>query len=130
MNRRSAIISFAVFLLSASSLAAQANVDTVYEQKAFEDAQAAGKPILLHVAATWCETCHAQREVLNKLEKDDAFKDFVILTIDYDDQKEAMRSFGVTKRSTLIVFKGKTEIGRATGTTKAEKIEALMTQAL
>ena len=130
MNRRTAIVSLASALLINATFVAHANVDAAFEQKAFEDAQAAGKSILLHVAATWCETCHAQREVLNKLETEGAFKDLVILTIDYDTQKDIMRSFGVTKRSTLIAFKGKTETGRVTGTTNAAKIKALMTQAL
>lgn len=130
MNRRYALISLAAAIFAASNAPVQAATDIPFEMTAFEQAQISGKSILLHVAATWCETCHAQRAVLNKLETEDAFKDLVILTIDYDKQKDVMRSFGVTKRSTLIAFRGKSEIGRITGTTKAAKIKALMTQAL
>lgn len=130
MNRRFALVNLTAAILSIASFPAMATVDAAFDQKAFDEAQASGKSILLHVAATWCETCHAQREVLNTLESDEVFKDFVILTIDYDSQKDVMRAFGVTKRSTLIAFKGKMEVARVTGTTKSAKIKALMAQAL
>ena len=68
--------------------------------------------------------------MLDKLEKDEAFKDYVILTIDYDTQKDVMRSFGATRRSTLIAFKGKTEVGRLVGNTKLSPIKSLLTKAL
>ncbi len=130
MNRRYALISLAAAVLAASNAPIHAATDIAFEKTAFEEAQASGKSILLHVAATWCETCHAQRAVLDKLEKDEAFKDYVILTIDYDTQKDVMRSFGATRRSTLIAFKGKTEVGRLVGNTKLSPIKSLLTKAL
>ena len=41
-----------------------------------------------------------------------------------------MRSFGAQSRSTLIVFKGKKEVGRLVGDTKETSIKALMAKAL
>lgn len=130
MNRRHALISLASVALALSQFPAQAKTDTAFEQTAFDEAQASGKSILLHVFATWCETCHAQRAVLDKLERDAAFGNYVVLAIDFDTQKDVMRSFGATSRSTLIAFKGKTEVGRLVGDTKLAKIKALMAKGL
>lgn len=130
MNRRHALISLASAGLVLSLAQAQAKTDTAFDQTAFDAAQASGKPILLHVFADWCETCHAQRAVLDKLEADAAFTNYVVLAIDFDTQKDVMRSFGATSRSTLIAFKGKTEVGRLVGDTKLAKIKALMAKGL
>ncbi len=130
MNRRFVLTSVLAAAFSATALPAFAATDSAFNQQAFETAQAAGKSIVLHVAATWCETCQAQRAVLNKLEVDPAYKDYLIITIDYDKQKDVMRSFKVTSRSTLIAFKGKTELGRMTGNTKLPVIKALIDKAL
>ena len=130
MNRRFVLISFLSAVLAAPILSASAATESTFDQQAFEAAQVAGKPIILHVAATWCETCQAQRAVLNKLEVDPAYRDYQIITIDYDKQKDVMRRFNVTSRSTLIAFKGTTEVGRMTGNTKLPAIKALIDKAL
>lgn len=130
MNRRHALFFLASAAFALSPVPVQAKTDTAFEQNAFDAAQAADKPILLHVFATWCETCHAQRAVLDKLETDAAFGNYVVLAIDFDTQKDVMRSFGATSRSTLIAFKGKTEVGRLVGDTKLAKIKALMAKGL
>ncbi len=130
MNRRFVLISILSAALAATAAPALAATDSAFDQKTFEAAQAAGKSIVLHIAAKWCETCQAQRAVLNKLEVEPAYKDLLILTIDYDKQKDVMRSYKVTSRSTLIAFKGTTETGRMTGDTKLPVIKALIDKAL
>ena len=130
MNRRFVLISFLSAVLAAPTMPASAATESTFDKQAFETAQAAGKSIILHVAATWCETCQAQRAVLNKLEVDPAYQNYQIITIDYDTQKDVMRRFKVTSRSTLIAFKGITEVGRMTGNTKLPVIKALIDKAL
>ena len=131
MNRRFALLSLASAALIVTGQVAFAAADLpLYKKSDFDAAQAAGKPILLHIAATWCETCQAQRAVLDKLEKDQAFKDYVIITIDFDTQKDVMRSFKANSRSTLIVFKGSHELGRMVAITKPAAIKALLEKAL
>ena len=131
MNRRFALLSLASAAFVATGRTASAATDVpLFKKSDFEAAQATGKSILLHIAATWCETCQAQRAVLDKLEKDAAFKDYVIITIDFDTQKDVMRSFKANSRSTLIVFKGKTEMARMVAITKPAAIKALLEKAL
>lgn len=100
-----------------------------YDQKAFETAQNAGKPILLHITAPWCPTCRAQTPILSKLEAEPKFKDLVTLKIDFDSQKNLLRTLRVSQQSTLIVFKGKQEVSRSTGDTNAASIQALIAKA-
>jgi hypothetical protein len=48
----------------------------------------------------------------------------------FDSQKELLRKLKVQKQSTLIVFKGNKEVGRSTGDTKKESIEALLAKSV
>lgn len=130
MNRRHALFTLSSTAIAFSFGSAFAVQGPGFDKATFEAAQAAGKSILLHVAATWCETCEAQRVVIEKLEKNSTFKDLVVLVIDFDKQKDVMRSFNVSQRSTLIAFKGKAEMGRMAGNTTLPVIKALMTKAL
>jgi thioredoxin len=115
--------------LSFSPLAA-AMAPQSYTPQAFAAAQAAGKPILLHITAPWCPTCKAQRPILSKLEATPKFKNMVVLDIDFDTSKPLLRKLHVAQQSTLIVYKGKTEVGRSTGDTDAASIAALLGKAI
>ena len=53
-------------------------------------------------------------------------KELVSFNIDFDTQKDLLKTFGVQKQSTLIVFKGKQEMGRSTGVTDPQAITALV----
>ena len=133
LNRRHLVIGFAAALalstaLTLSPLASAAS--QTFDQKAFEAAQNAGKPIVLHVTAPWCPTCRTQTPILGKLEGTPKFKDLVVLNIDFDSKKDLLRSFRVSQQSTLIVFKGIQEVGRSTGDTNAASIEALVGKAI
>jgi thioredoxin 1 len=101
-----------------------------FDQKAFEAAQVAGKPILVEVTASWCPTCKAQAPTLSRLRNDPRFKEMVSFDIDFDLQKDLLRKFNVQKQSTLIVFKGKQEAGRSTGETDPGSIEDLLGKAI
>jgi thioredoxin 1 len=101
-----------------------------FDQRAFEAAQASGKPILVEVSAPWCPICKAQAPILSRLRNDSRFKELVSFNIDFDSQKDLLRKFNVQKQSTLIVFKGRQEAGRSTGDTNAPSIEALLAKAI
>jgi thioredoxin 1 len=112
-----------------SSLAA-AMTPQAYTEQDFAAAQAAGKPILLHITAPWCPTCKAQRPILSKLEAESKFKNLVTFNIDFDTSKPLLRKLHVAQQSTLIVYKGKKEVGRSTGDTDAASIAALLAKAI
>jgi thioredoxin 1 len=129
MNRRhllGVLVLSAAISLGTSVLA----MDQKFDQKAFEAAQAAGKPILIEVSAPWCPTCKAQAPILSKLKSDPRFKNLASFNIDFDSQKDLLRKFNVQRQSTLIVFKGKQEAGRSTGDTNAASIEQLLSKSI
>jgi thiol-disulfide isomerase/thioredoxin len=101
-----------------------------FDAKAFEAAQASGKPILVEVTAPWCPTCKAQAPILQKLTADPKFKDLKVFNVDFDSRKDVLRQLNVQMQSTLIVYKGKAEQGRSTGDTKEPSIAALLNKAI
>lgn len=101
-----------------------------FDAAGFKAAQAAGKPVLVAVHADWCPVCAKQKPILSGLRADPAFKDMAVFTVDFDAEKELVRSFGVQKQSTLIVFHGSTERARSTGETDAAAIRALLAKGL
>ena len=101
-----------------------------FNASSFAAAQAADKPILIHVTAPWCPTCKAQKPIVSRLLQTEALKNLVEYEIDFDSQKDLLRNFGVKMQSTLIVFKGKTEAGRSVGDTNAASIESLLKKAI
>lgn len=125
-NRRGLLAVLALSATVAFVTATTAAERKPFDQKAFEAAQAAGKPILVEVSAPWCPVCWAQAPILSKLRNEPKFKDMVSFNIDYDSQKDLLRKFGVQKQSTLIVFKGKQEVGRSTGDANAASIGSLL----
>ena len=101
-----------------------------FTQAAFDAAKAAGKPILVEVTAPWCPTCRAQQPILQKLTTDPRFRDLVVLTVDFDSQKDVLRSLNVQSQSTLVVFKGRQEVGRSAGDTNEASITALVAKSI
>jgi len=126
---RYAIAPFALALCLIASLASAGGREA-YNQAAFDAAQKAGKPILVEIHASWCPVCKAQAPVLNNLRSQPEFKNLQTFYIDFDSQKDLLRAFKVSKQSTLIVFKGASEVGRSTGDTNPASIEALVAKSL
>ncbi len=123
-----ALFAFAFACLGASLAAAAEKAS--FSQVAFEAAERAGGPILVDVAASWCPTCRAQAPILDQLVSEPKFKNFQVFVVDFDSQKDALHLFGVRQQSTLIVFKGDSEVGRSVGDTGKASIEALLAKGL
>ena len=95
---------------------------------------AAGKTVFLDFKASWCGTCAAQGRVIEALKAADPAYNASIsfLNVDWDQwgQGALVQQLNIPRRSTLVVLKGKQELGRiVAGTDKAE-IKALMDLAL
>lgn len=115
-------ISAVLALLLGSSLVAQAGQP--FDTKAFQQAQSAGKTILIDVAASWCPTCRQQRPIVQEIEKEKP--SLVVYEVDFDTAKDTLKRFHVQYQSTLIIFKGAKEVGRSTGVTDPNQIRALV----
>jgi thioredoxin 1 len=111
----------AVVLLATSAFAA-----TPYTPEAFAAAQSENRPILVEVWAEWCPTCKRQSEIIESLQGGEQFADLVVLRVDYDSQRDAVRNFRANRQSTLVVFRGEEETGRAVGITQEREIVGLI----
>ena len=113
-----------------AATAAQAFEAKPYDAAAFKAAQAAGSPILVHVTAPWCPTCKAQHAALDGINKNADYAKVAVFDVDFDTQKDALKSFKANSQSTLIAYKGTAETGRLVGATQAGAIEGLLKSAL
>lgn len=124
MFRRS-LIALTVLGLGLFAGESRAAVEATFDQKAFEAAQAANKPIVVAVHASWCPACTKQKPIMDSLAKTAEYKDVVILVVDFDTQKDVLKALNVQKQSTLIALRGKVEKDRAVGITAEADIKAL-----
>ena len=130
MKSRRAALALACLALAASLSPALAGETMPFSAASFEAAQKSGKPILIEVSAPWCPICKTQKPILAKLAGEPRFKDLQIFDVDFDSQKELLRRLNVRMQSTLIAYKGETEMGRSVGETQPEWIEGLVEKTL
>lgn len=86
----------------------------------------AGQPVLVAIHADWCSTCKTQERVLQELLPQPEFKRIKLLRMDFDQQREWVRAFGVEYQSTLIAFKNGHEVGRSTAEQSPVRIAELL----
>ncbi|MBI3701788.1 MAG: thioredoxin family protein [Afipia sp.] len=129
LTRRTALAAtvLSVMLLSVPAIAAET---VPYTNAAFDAAQKAGRPTLIEIQAPWCPTCKAQAPILSEIEKQPQYAQLLVLHVDFDSQKDAVKRFGAKMQSTLITFKDGKETGRSVGDTKADSIAALVAKAI
>ena len=131
ITRRHLLAISAVGALALSTATADALTRRLpFDQKAFAEAQAAGRSILVEFYTTWCPVCKVQRPLLTTLGQNPKYQKIAYFEIDFDRHKDLTRAFRVHKQSTLIVFKGKNEVARSTGDTNKSSIEALVAKSL
>ena len=132
IKRRSFIFAALGVALLAVPLAsaAWAAAETPFSNEALQKAQAAGRPILIRVHAGWCPTCKAQEPILGELTTQPKFKNLAVFRLDFDKQKAELKQLRAQSQSTLIVFKGATEVGRSVGDTQKASIASLLDKAI
>ena len=126
IDRRTFLIALTAISAFAAAPSAMAYDYMPYTQQAFADAQHSGRTILVEITASWCPICKAQKEVLSGLLPDAAHKNLAVFEVDFDLQKDVVRALNAQSQSTLITFKGATEVGRLVGETRPDAIKRLL----
>jgi thioredoxin 1 len=116
-------------LLVAASAGAGAG-EWTFDRAAFDKAVASGRPVIVHIAATWCPTCKAQKPLVDALLREPKRKGMAFFKADYDTESALKQRLRVSQQSTFVVFKAGKEVGRSTGETSKEAIAALFDKAL
>ena len=130
ISRRAILFASAAAVAAPLSIASAAVARQAFTPEAFAAAQPAGRPILVEVGAPWCPICRIQKIVLGPLLAQPRFQDILVLEIDFDRQKDALRQVNARVTSTLIIYRGDDEMGRSLGDTNPESVESLLTMAL
>ena len=125
--RRALILIAVAWTVTGAAAAAEYRA---FDQAAFAQAQAQGRPILVEVFAPWCPTCRAQSPIVRTIAADAAFANLVVFRIDYDNQRDEWRALNVRRQSTLIAYNGARETGRLVAATSPDRIETLMRSAI
>ncbi len=129
MNVRSMVRGIAALVLFAGAALASAG-EKPYSQAAFDQAVAAGQPVIVDFQASWCPTCKAQKPIVDALMKEPARKDVTLFKADYDTEAALKKQLRVAQQSTFVVFKNGKEVGRSTGDTDRTTIARLFDKAL
>jgi len=117
--------------IALSVSAGVAGADEVpFNQAAYAQAVAAGKPVVVYLHADWCPTCRAQQPIVDRLSKEPKLKDVTIFVADFDKETALEKSLKASQQSTFVVFKNGHEVTRSTGQTAEPAIRAVLEQAL
>jgi thioredoxin 1 len=121
-------ITFSLMLVCFATLTPAAEVP--FDQAQYDSMRAAGKPVAVVFHADWCPTCRAQAPVLKDLAQTPELKPVTLYVANFDTEKALKKSLGVSRQSTIVVFKNGKESARSTGDTRRDSLAALLRQAL
>lgn len=132
MNGRTLILSAAATLVLPALPALAAPID--YTPGLIKERLAAGETVFLDFKADWCGTCRAQERVLKSLKAANGAyeQNITFINVDWDvyGKSQMADRLKIPRRSTLVVLKGKGEVGRIVADTSERNIKKLMDAAL
>jgi len=111
LTRRALITAAVALLFPLASAPAFAFEFKPYDKATADRLIAEGKPVVIHVYASWCLQCHMQESILNGLETDKAYDGITFFRVNYDAQQDIVKQLNCP-RSTLIAYKGGKERDR------------------
>ena len=92
---------------------------TILKKELFNKAQSDGKVVVVSSWIKYCYSCASQMKVLDKAKKE--FENIEYFTFDVTNQ-EIANLFKVEYQSTILIFKGSSEVHRSIGVTSKEEI--------
>ena len=103
---------------------------TTFDKELFNKAQSEGKIVVVSSWMKYCSSCANQMKVLQKAKKEGELLDIKFDSIEYFSfdvtNRDIANSFDVLYQTTLLIFKGDTEVYRSIGETTEDLIyEAL-----
>ena len=102
-----------IFLLISSNAFSAENQRLNFTIETFEEAKKNGETVVVTAWNKYCGTCKRQKIVLDQAEKD--FKDVLFLYYNHPKMKDIAKYLKIDHRSTILVYKGNTEVSRTLG---------------
>ena len=97
---------------------------TTFNLEQFNEAQKAGKTIVINSWNKSCGTCARQTKILNEAKKD--FPDVIFLSYEQTKYKDIAKLLNVDFWATIIVYKNSKEIAKEIGVTDKSSIYSLI----
>ena len=97
---------------------------TTFTLEAFNEAQKAGKTIVINSWNKFCGTCARQTKILNEAQKD--FPDVIFLSYEQTKHKDIAKLLNVDYWATIIVYKNSKEVAKEIGVTSKSDIYSLI----
>ena len=99
---------------------------TTFTLEAFNNAQRAGKTVVINSWNKFCGTCLMQTKVLNEAQKD--FPEVIFLSYEQTKHQDIANLLNVEYWATIIIFKNGKEIAKEIGITNKTDIYSLIKQ--
>ena len=116
------ILIFVLFTFESFAIEKKTN----FTVEAFNEAQKAGKTIVINSWNKFCGSCLMQTKILNEAQKD--FPEVVFLSYEQTKHKDIANLLNVEYWATIIIFKNGKEIAKEIGTTNKTDIYSLIKQ--
>ena len=116
MIKKISIILLLLFCTSAYAIEKKTN----FSIEDFENAKANGKTIVINSYEAWCGTCSKQIKVLDQAEKE--FNEIIFFSYEQSKNKEIAKKLGIKHWTTIVVYKGDSEVSRIIGQTDKKTI--------
>ena len=97
---------------------------TTFTLEAFNEAQKAGKTIVINSWNKFCGTCAKQTKILNEAKKD--FPNVIFLSYEHSKNKDIAKLLKSEYWATIIVYKNSKEIAKEIGITNKSDIYSLI----
>ena len=97
---------------------------TTFTLEKFNEAQKAGKTIVINSWNKSCGTCARQTKILNEAQKD--FPDVIFLSYEQTKHKDIAKLLNVDYWATIIVYKNSKEVAKEIGITSKSDIYSLI----
>ncbi len=97
---------------------------TTFTVEAFNEAQKAGKTIVINSWNKSCGTCARQTKILNEAQKD--FPDVLFLSYEQTKHKDIAKLLNVDFWATIVIYKNSKEVVKEIGVTSKSDIYSLI----
>tara|TARA_B100001123_G_scaffold288830_1_gene321819 strand:- start:77 stop:448 length:372 start_codon:yes stop_codon:yes gene_type:complete len=97
---------------------------TTFTVEAFNEAQKAGKTIVISSWNKSCGTCARQAKILNEAQKD--FPNILFLSYEQTKHKDIAKLLNVDFWATIVVYKNNKEVAKEIGITSKSEIYSLI----
>jgi thiol-disulfide isomerase/thioredoxin len=94
--------------------------ETTFTSEVFNEAQKAGKTVVINSWNKICSTCSAQINVLQEAEKE--FNDVLFLSFEQTKDKDIAKFLNIDFWTTIVVYKNNAEVTRSIGQTDKSSI--------